>query len=266
MRQLLFITAFLFAGSVCAQLAEEPDENGIRYGHMHLNVSDVQRHKQLWMEHFNATEADRGSIDAVKLPDMLILFAENEPEGDSRGSVMHHFGFKVRDIVGFLEQWRADGLSVDAEFTGAEGQQNAYVTMPDGVLVELQEDQALSTEVSAYHIHFFTPRYEELMDWYTDLFELEVRSRGSIETTSNVPGMNISFGDADEQRAPTQGRAIDHIGFEIENLEAFCQRLEEQGIEFDVPYREIESLDLAVAFFTDPAGGYIELTEGLDEF
>lgn len=266
MRYLTGMAFFLLTMPVLAQLAEEPDENGIRYGHMHLNVSDVARHKELWMEHFNGVEADRGSLQAVRFPDMLILFSENEPTGNSRDSVMHHFGFKVRDIEAFLQQWRDDGLSVDAEFIGAEGQKNAYVTMPDGVLVELQEDQALSTEVSAYHIHFFTPRYEELMDWYTDIFSLEVRSRGSIETTTNVPGMNISFGDADEERAPTQGRAIDHIGFEVENLEAFCRQLEEQGIEFDVPYREIESLGLAIAFFTDPAGGYIELTEGLDDF
>ncbi len=57
---------------------------------------------------------------------------------------------------------------------------------------------------------------------------------------------------------------MDHIGFEVRNLEAFSKRLEAAGIRFDVPYRKIPSLGLAVAFFTDPWGTYIELTEGLD--
>ena len=37
-------------------------------------------------------------------------------------------------------------------------------------------------------------------------------------------------------------------------------------MEFDRPYTEVESLGIAIAFFTDPFGTYIELTEGLDKF
>jgi catechol 2,3-dioxygenase-like lactoylglutathione lyase family enzyme len=65
--------------------------------------------------------------------------------------------------------------------------------------------------------------------------------------------------------AGTAGRTLDHIGFEVENLEAFTQGLEAQGITLDVPYRHIPAVGLAIAFVTDPWGTYIELTEGLDE-
>lgn len=264
-RYLLLVVCTLAALPAWSQLAE-PDEGGIRYGHVHLNVSDVARHKALWMKHFNAVEADRGSLAAVAMPNTLILFSQADPQGGSRDSVLHHYGVKVRDIADFLADWRADGLEVGPEFIGAEGQRNAYVMMPDGVYVELQEDQALATEISGYHVHFFTPRFREQMAWYTEMFGLEVRPRGSIETTTNVPGMNISFGGADAERAPSRGYAIDHIGFEIDNLEAFCEALAAKGAEFSVPYREIESLGIAVAFLNDPAGGTIELTEGLDTF
>jgi len=138
--------------------------------------------------------------------------------------------------------------------------------MPDDVYVELQEDQALATEISGYHIHYFTPQYQQLLDWYTEVFALETRPRGSIASTTNVPGMNLSFGNADSERLPTRGRAIDHIGFELVDLKSFCKQLEAKGIKFDVPYREIPSLGLKVAFFTDPSGVYIELTEGLVDF
>jgi catechol 2,3-dioxygenase-like lactoylglutathione lyase family enzyme len=179
---------------------------------------------------------------------------------------MNHFGFKVRNLAKFLANWRGAGYTVDREFTGSEGQPNAYVTMPDGVWVELQEDQMLPVEVSGYHIHYLTPDYVELLDWYVEVFDLEIRPRGRIETTTNVPGMNMSFATADEPTAATRGRSVDHIGFEVDNLEAFCRSLEAKGVKFDVAYREVDNVELKLASLTDPSGVRIELTEGFDRY
>ena len=55
---------------------------------------------------------------------------------------------------------------------------------------------------------------------------------------------------------------LDHIGFEVTNLEAFCKKLEAAGIKFDRPYGKLAS-GFGLAFLTDPWGTYIELTEGL---
>ena len=248
-----------------AQLAL-PNDAGLTYGHVHLNVSDMELHKQLWVEHFGGVVTQQGPLTAVRLPNLLVALSDRQPSSGSQGSVLDHFGFKVRNLAKFLAKWRAAGYEVDSEFIGAEGQPNAYVTMPDAVRVELQEDQGLSVEVSGYHIHFFTQGYEGLLDWYLDVFGLEKRSRGRIETTTNVPGMNMSFGDARGEAAPTRGRSIDHIGFEVEDLEAFCEQLKVKGVEFDVEYREVDSIQLKIAFITDPAGTYIELTEGHDRY
>ena len=57
---------------------------------------------------------------------------------------------------------------------------------------------------------------------------------------------------------------MDHIGFEVRDLEAFTKKLEAAGVKFDVPYRKIPSLGISLAFLTDPWGTYIELTEGLE--
>ncbi len=42
--------------------------------------------------------------------------------------------------------------------------------------------------------------------------------------------------------------------------------LEAKGIEFDVPYREVEGLQLKIAILTDPSGTSVELTEGFDSY
>ena len=262
---LLSLLMLAFATPALGQLAT-PNPAGLTYGHVHLNVSDIELHKQIWVEHFDGVVVEKGPLTAVRLPNMLVALTEREPTMGSRETVMDHFGFKVRDIERFLEKWSAAGYEVGRVFTGAEGQTNAYVMLPDDVYVELQEDQSLHVEVMGYHVHFITPGHEDLLKWYTEVFDLEIRPRGSITTTTNAPGMNLSFGATDRERAGTRGAAIDHIGFEIENLEAFCRDLEAREIEFDVPYREIPAIELKIAFITDPAGVRIELTEGYDEY
>jgi hypothetical protein len=54
------------------------------------------------------------------------------------------------------------------------------------------------------------------------------------------------------------------VGFEVKDLEALCKKLEAAGVTFDRPYAPVPALGIAVAFFTDPFGTYVELTEGLD--
>ena len=260
-----FLMLLLLAGTAQAQLAV-PNEAGLTYGHVHLNVTDIELHKKLWVEHFGGTVVVKGTLTAVRMPNMMVVLTDRDPTGGSQGTVMDHFGFKVRNLATFLAKWRAAGLPVGREFIGAEGQPNAYVMMPDDVYVELQEDQALPVVISPYHIHFYTPEFESLLAWYTELLNIEVRPRGSITSTTNVPGMNLSFANSNEPRLSTKGRSIDHIGFEVDDLEAFCKLLEAKGIAFDVAYRDVPTIGLKIAFITDPSGVYIEFTEGFDEY
>jgi hypothetical protein len=63
--------------------------------------------------------------------------------------------------------------------------------------------------------------------------------------------------------APSRGRAIDHIGFDVTNLEEFEKKLAAQGVKFDAAVRQVEHAPTRVAFLTDPWGTYIEVTEKL---
>ena len=253
-----------------AQLAPVNDM-GVTYGHVHLNVADIDASMLLFAEHFGGEIVVKGSLHTVKFPNFLLAFSGNEPTSGSGGTVMNHFGFKVRDIEPVLAGWQAAGLETQEPFVGAEGYQNAFVITPDGVRVELQEDPQLPMKAIGYHIHFQTDQSEttseSLMNWYADHFGAEIHPRGSIQTSANVPGMNLSFGNCSGGGCtPTQGTAIDHVGFEVDNLEEFVAQLQARGVEFTTPYRYIESLSLGIAYFVDPAGVRVELTEGYDEY
>jgi len=263
----LFLIAALslsFAPSASAQLAS-PNNAGVAMGHVHLNVKDVDVHKKLWVEQFGATPLQREGFAGVKIPGMVILFRQQAPAGGSEGSVLDHFGLKVRNLADVLERWRAAGFQVQREFKGTEGFPNAYLIGPDEIKIELQEDTALPAKAIAYHLHYILADHIKLRDWYAETFSLVSRKRGEHDT-ADVPGMNLTF---QTSKTPptlgTKGRIIDHIGFEVRNLEAFCKNLEAHGVKLDAPYRKLPERGIALAFLTDPAGVYIELTEGLDK-
>ncbi len=263
MKQAPILLALIIALPVQAQLAA-PNAAGVTFGHVHLNVADIELHKRIWVEHFDGILVQKGPLTTVKLPGFLLVLTERESTGSSQGTVMDHFGFKVRDIEAVHAAWREAGFEVQSEFTGAEGFANSYLLAPDGVRLELQEDPSLPESVIGYHIHFWTDDFRDLLDWYVDTFSAVKRKRGTIETTADVPGMNMSFARCRTECAPTQGRAIDHIGFEVDDLDAFAKVLGQRGVELEFPPRSIESIGLKIAFFTDPSGVRVELTEGLD--
>src|ERR1700761_1163329 len=119
------IAALIAATASFAQLAP-PNAAGVTFGHVHLNVHDIEVHKKLWVEQFGGVVETKGPLTGVKLPGMFIMLNKKDPTGGSMGTAMDHFGFKVRNLAEILASWRAAGLPVTQEFKGAEGFPNAY--------------------------------------------------------------------------------------------------------------------------------------------
>ena len=74
-------------------------------------------------------------------------------------------------------------------------------------------------------------------------------------------------GDQSITHVPTAGRVVDHVGFEVKNLDAFSKALEAKGIKLVRPYKKRDPAmnNIATATIVDPWGVSIELTEGLDK-
>jgi catechol 2,3-dioxygenase-like lactoylglutathione lyase family enzyme len=255
----------IFLAPARAQLAA-PNEAGIRMGHVHLNVTNAEAYRKLFVDHFGASLVEKGRLRGVKLPGMLIFLREQAPTGGSEGTVLDHFGFKVPSRAETVKRWREAGLEVQREFTGTEGFPNAYIVGPDGLRIELQEDTTLTAPVTQ-HLHWYLTESMPMQDWYANTLGFARTKRGTHPVTADVPGINLTFMPSKTPgKFPTKGRVLDHIGFEVRNLEAFCRKIEAAGVKFDVPYRKVPELGLGIAFLTDPLGTYIELTEGLDQY
>ena len=123
----------------------------------------------------------------------------------------------------------------------------------------------MKVPIAMHHIHFWVAEstVPEIKAWYAKMFGAKPGKRGDNEA-DDLPGVNLTFTKTPDATAPTKGRVLDHIGFEVKNLQTFCKKLEAAGQKFDRPYTKTP-FGLSIAFLTDPWGTYIELTEGLDK-
>jgi catechol 2,3-dioxygenase-like lactoylglutathione lyase family enzyme len=253
-----------------AQLAP-PNEAGITTGHMHLVVRDVQASKAFFVA-LGGSAVKLGQIEGVKFPGVVFLLRQGEPTGGSAGSIVDHLGFLVKDGPASVERFKALGTKMELNASGRGG----FFYTPDGLRLEMPERPALATPIVFDQIHFFVHEpaaagktMADMQAWYAKVFGAQPGQPGGNPATAFeskiLPGVNLRYSKNPTPVTATRGRALDHIGFEVRNLEAFCKKLEAAGITFDMPYTKRPDLGIAIAFITDPWGTYIELTEGLDK-
>jgi catechol 2,3-dioxygenase-like lactoylglutathione lyase family enzyme len=248
------------ASTLFAQLLP-PNQSGVSLGHIHLLVADPEAQNKIWVEALGAEATHAGTLELLRLPGIYIVVgkARTAPTEGTEGSTVHHIGFAVKDLAAV--RGRLDALHVESAPVNGNPKQ-VMAKFPEKVTVELTEDPELSTPVAMHHIHMATPDPEKLRAWYVKTFGARAGTRGSF-LAAFIPGGEVDTRKTQDLQAPTKGRSLDHIGFEVRNLESFCKRLSADGAQFESAYREIPAIGLKIAFLIDPEGTRIELTEGL---
>lgn len=66
----------------------------------------------------------------------------------------------------------------------------------------------------------------------------------------DLPGVNLTFAEAETVNPGTRGRALDHIGFEVRDLARLIARLEVAGVTLDSPLRTAGNGTTSIAFLT----------------
>jgi catechol 2,3-dioxygenase-like lactoylglutathione lyase family enzyme len=237
-----------------------PNKAGVSMGHLHLLSRDPSLHRTFWVDFLGGQPVTLGQMEFFKFPGALVMIRKGEPSAGSDGSSVNHLGFLVGNLEEYVKKAQAKGFEVAPERPSPT---QAFVFAPDGVKVELTEDKSVKGGAVHHHVHFFTPSDTETKAWYVRMFDSVPGRRGRFEA-ADVPGANLTFSKSAQPTAPTKGRGMDHIGFEVKGLEQFVKKMQAEGIVFDVPYRQLPA-GLAIAFFTDPWGTYVELTEGLNK-
>jgi catechol 2,3-dioxygenase-like lactoylglutathione lyase family enzyme len=254
---LVALAASLSCQLAFAQLAT-PNEAGVSLGHIHLTVPDPDAQIKVWTDVLGATVVKDGPLTLLKLPGIFIIVSKSAATEGSNGSTANHIGFLVKDYAAI--EAKITAANIPPVFDNKKNQM--IVTFPDQVRVELAEDTSISSPVIFHHIHLMTTDPAALQAWYVKTFGAEASTRRNLPA-AKIPGGEVDFLMAKEAPAPTKGRTLDHIGFEIKDLDAFCKKLTAAGTTFEIPFRDVPAIGLKIAFLSDPVGTRIELTEGL---
>lgn len=281
MRTLLVSALLVLAASKASAQLTAAKDGAIVYGHHHLNTTNMAAHKKFFVDTLGGKLATIGTnnTEIVEFPNVLIFFRTTQaPTGGTRGTTVNHIGFSVPNLRQMVDRVKANGFqmitkteatpdrAVKDDIAGPAqpgGASIAFAQGPDDLKVEFVEATQQTIPIALHHVHFFNPKNTDMQAWYVKTFGATPRA-GSAFVSGILPGVTLNFSASADPVVGTQGRALDHIGFEVKNLEAFCKKLEADGIKLTVPYRQVPALGIAIAFFTDPWGTYIELTEGLD--
>jgi catechol 2,3-dioxygenase-like lactoylglutathione lyase family enzyme len=271
----------LAASKVSAQITAAKD-GPIVYGHHHLNTTNMAAQKKFFVDTLGGKLITIGTsnTEIVEFPNVLIFFRTTQaPTGGTRGTTVNHIGFSVPNLRQVVDKVKANGFQmitkteatpdrvVKDDIAGpaqAGGASIAFAQGPDDLKVEFVEATQQTIPIALHHVHFFNPKNTEMQAWYVKTFGAAPRTGGAFPSAT-LPGVALNFSPSADPVAGTQGRALDHVGFEVKNLQAFCKKLEADGVTLAVPYRQVPALGIAIAFLTDPWGTYIELTEGLDK-
>lgn len=250
------------------------------YVHHHLYVSNVDAQTKFWVDTLGGTPAGRypnTEIELVSFPNVMMSLSPRAPTGGTKGTTVNHIGFQVPNLRAMVETVRAAGYPIvtraelsttvevkdDLAYIPNQDTYIAFVMAPDDIKVELLENRSLNVPILSHHVHFAAPNVDEMKAWYVQVFGATPGTRGSFEA-ADIPGVNLTFSPSAESVAPTRGRALDHIGVEIKNLEQFCKDLEAKGIKLDRGYAKAANSPIGIAILTDPWGTRIELSEGYD--
>jgi catechol 2,3-dioxygenase-like lactoylglutathione lyase family enzyme len=267
------------SGTAVGDDLSAPNATGVAMGHLHYVVRDVAANKAFWVGLGGRSVLFNGTTEGIVFPDVVVLLRQGEPNGGTEGSVVNHVAFRVKSVAA-IERAGYE-VEYNAQYPGV-----ASIHTPEGERIELFDDELatnlgftidgggtdaaaerhnrkLEVPIIAHHIHLNVPADQvgAAKEWYAAHFG-GVRGLRWRYDAVDVPGININISGVESAQAPTRGRMLDHIGFEVRNLEAFCKALEAKGIKFDRPYGTLPS-GFGLAFLTDPWGTYIELTEGL---
>ena len=211
------------------------------YHHVHITTSSPAKGVEWYSEYMECEPlADRD--DAANCDGVEVVFVPQATTGGSQGTGINHIGFSFPDLTAKMAALEAVGV----RGSGVRLQRNpdgstirdipglfkiAFIFDPWGTRIELVEDDEY---LGFHHIHLSATNPQETLAWYRDVMGGEPASmRGMLDgLLFDDVWLLVSQHPEGSAPATTQGRAIDHIGFMVDDLDAASGDLRQRNIHF----------------------------------
>jgi catechol 2,3-dioxygenase-like lactoylglutathione lyase family enzyme len=227
--------------------------------HIHLNVPDQAKAVEWYQKNFGGqpmTEAP----DRLMFGDTRLIFLKNDKGQPSTGSALDHLGFSFADLDAKMKELEAAGIKVVTPVRDVAGLfKLGFVEDPWGTRIEVVQDAA---KLGLHHIHLRAPDPTATLAWYKDKFAGE-----TAKLKDRIDGLTwggvwllVQRGDA----VPSEGHAIDHIGWRTTDLAARTAELKAQTVKFTTEPRPLKLASGTIvnfAYLEGPAGAKIELVQ-----
>ena len=224
------------------------------YDHVHLSAPEPAKAVEWYRAHLGAQPGDLP--DRVQFGRTIFAFIQSANAQPSEGSVVDHLGLSFANLEAKVKELEAAGAKVLSPLREAPRLfKLAFVQDPFGVKLELLEDAEL---LGFHHIHLHVPNPEATLAWYLQMFGGErSKLKGRLDAVKYAnPDVWLLAQKADGAE-PSQGRAIDHLGWRATDIDAKIVELKQKGVQVNGEPRDVR--DLRVAFVEDPSKVRIEL-------
>ena len=253
--------AALAPGRAAAQTKTLP------YDHIHLNVPDPVAASTWYEKNIPGGRRITEMPNRIMYGSTRLMFLQTaKPVPPSAGSAVDHLGFSVKDLDATLKQLEAAAVKITSPARDLPGIfKIAFIEDPWGTRIELVQDAEL---LGLHHIHMRGPDVEEVYTWLLGNFGGQrARMKDKLDGVRySAPGFStvwilVTKGEA----TPTQGKAIDHIGWRSEtSLDGTIAELKTKGVTVTSEPRPLKLENgppINFAYVAGPNGARIELVE-----
>ena len=132
-------------------LEDKTQSMAIRNEHVHLSLPEAEIPKaQAWYaKTFGGKAGTRNGAPIVDIPGVQLRFARADAkQAGTRGRVLDHIGFDVKDHGAFVKKIEAEGIKLDEPVRKSPtGSTITYITDPWGTRIEIVERAPLGPQV-----------------------------------------------------------------------------------------------------------------------
>ena len=210
------------------------------YHHVHITGASPSEGVRWYTRHLDCEPvADRP--DAADCDGVELIFMVQPTMGSTQGTGVNHIGFSYPDVVAKMAELEAVGVRGSGvrlqRFPDGSTLRDVpglfkigFIFDPWGTRIEMVEDP---DTLGFHHIHLSATDPEATLAWYQDVFGGEPASlKGQLDGLRFGDVWVLAMEHGDGIPATTRGRALDHIGFVVPDLDTAAADMRRRGIVF----------------------------------